>query len=344
MAKIKIGRNDPCPCGSGKKYKQCHEPLDRARDDHIRLLRRAQDRLFATLIEATQTPAMLPVLADALTQYWDGRYTVADLSELDDKEERGADRFLTWLAFDALDADGTTLVERIAAAPPAELELDEYERELLPTWTSTRLRPYVVTEVMRGVGARVRDVLTEAELILHDHAAAKRLDDNELIFAHLVPIGDDYYIAGAAAQTTDDTLEKLNEFLALQIEEWRLHNPDAALDQFVRERSYTFNHFVLALPRAESGNNLDDLLLRGRVAVAMSKAALGLGPSVDDDEEDDEDAADEETDDERDDGEDADDADEEDDEDADEETDDDGEDADEDDERENIPSMPDSRR
>ena len=22
--KEKIGRNDPCPCGSGKKYKQCH--------------------------------------------------------------------------------------------------------------------------------------------------------------------------------------------------------------------------------------------------------------------------------------------------------------------------------
>ena len=23
-AKKKVGRNDPCPCGSGKKYKQCH--------------------------------------------------------------------------------------------------------------------------------------------------------------------------------------------------------------------------------------------------------------------------------------------------------------------------------
>ena len=21
--KIKVGRNDPCPCGSGKKYKNC---------------------------------------------------------------------------------------------------------------------------------------------------------------------------------------------------------------------------------------------------------------------------------------------------------------------------------
>jgi uncharacterized protein YchJ len=22
----KISRNDPCPCGSGKKYKKCHDP------------------------------------------------------------------------------------------------------------------------------------------------------------------------------------------------------------------------------------------------------------------------------------------------------------------------------
>ena len=24
----KIGRNDPCPCGSGKKYKSCHGQLE----------------------------------------------------------------------------------------------------------------------------------------------------------------------------------------------------------------------------------------------------------------------------------------------------------------------------
>ncbi|WP_345893530.1 SEC-C metal-binding domain-containing protein [Aeromonas sp. 5HA1] len=23
VAPIKVGRNEPCPCGSGKKYKQC---------------------------------------------------------------------------------------------------------------------------------------------------------------------------------------------------------------------------------------------------------------------------------------------------------------------------------
>ena len=24
MGVVKVGRNDPCPCGSGKKYKYCH--------------------------------------------------------------------------------------------------------------------------------------------------------------------------------------------------------------------------------------------------------------------------------------------------------------------------------
>lgn len=30
MSKLKAGRNDPCPCGSGKKYKQCCREKDRA--------------------------------------------------------------------------------------------------------------------------------------------------------------------------------------------------------------------------------------------------------------------------------------------------------------------------
>ena len=28
LAEPKVGRNDPCPCGSGKKYKHCHGQLN----------------------------------------------------------------------------------------------------------------------------------------------------------------------------------------------------------------------------------------------------------------------------------------------------------------------------
>lgn len=31
-----LGRNDPCPCGSGKKYKQCHLGADEAKQREAR--------------------------------------------------------------------------------------------------------------------------------------------------------------------------------------------------------------------------------------------------------------------------------------------------------------------
>ena len=43
---IKIGRNDPCPCGDGKKYKDCHES-----DPHFldKLVREEEKRQRAEL-------------------------------------------------------------------------------------------------------------------------------------------------------------------------------------------------------------------------------------------------------------------------------------------------------
>jgi hypothetical protein len=33
---MKVGRNDPCPCGSGKKYKKCCLATDEAREMQFR--------------------------------------------------------------------------------------------------------------------------------------------------------------------------------------------------------------------------------------------------------------------------------------------------------------------
>ncbi len=33
---MEIGRNDPCPCGSGKKYKKCHLEKDQADNRRVR--------------------------------------------------------------------------------------------------------------------------------------------------------------------------------------------------------------------------------------------------------------------------------------------------------------------
>src|SRR5690349_3372532 len=103
----KIGRNDPCPCGSGKKYKQCHLPIEEAAQAEQRRLWQAQDELMGKIISAAQEQtADIPA---ALVRFWDGKYTADQLSELDDLEDRGAERFLTWFAFDYVLDDGKTL-------------------------------------------------------------------------------------------------------------------------------------------------------------------------------------------------------------------------------------------
>ena len=53
---------------------------------------------------------MPELVAQAFPRYWQEKYTPDQLSELDDLEDRGADRFLTWFAFDYRLDDGHTLV------------------------------------------------------------------------------------------------------------------------------------------------------------------------------------------------------------------------------------------
>jgi hypothetical protein len=46
MKKIKIGRNAPCPCGSGLKYKKCH---GREQSSHIPKSESVDQKLFENL-------------------------------------------------------------------------------------------------------------------------------------------------------------------------------------------------------------------------------------------------------------------------------------------------------
>src|SRR5581483_12120395 len=134
----KVGRNDPCPCGSGKKYKQCHLPIEEAAQAEQLRLRRAVDTLIPKIIETAQAHAAdVPA---AFERFWNGKYTLDQLSDLDDLEGRGAERFLIWFAFDYVLDDGRTLVERLVAAEPGDdLDLSAEERQLLGSWQNVHL-------------------------------------------------------------------------------------------------------------------------------------------------------------------------------------------------------------
>lgn len=276
----KIGRNDPCPCGSGKKYKQCHLPIEEAAQAAQRRLWQAQDGLMGKIIEAAQ--AQTDAIPVALARFWDGKYTADQLSELDDLEDRGAERFLTWFAFDYVLDDGKTLVERLAAAPDA-LELSDEEQQLLPAWTDVRLRPYAVADIHAGTDFQVIDMLDEQRYNIEDHAVSRRVEPDEVLIVHLLPVGNTHAIGGAAAHLTADTRLKLREFVELHLEAFQRDHADAPWADLIRERSEVLNHFVMALPtEAPNPSLIDTFLLRTRVALRLTGESLGLVRSSDD--------------------------------------------------------------
>lgn len=270
----KLGRNDPCHCGSGKKYKSCHLPIEEAAQAEQRRLQAAQDTLLPKLIEAAgAVPEAIP---GALQRYWNGKYGVEQLGELAEMEEQGAERFFTWLAFDYPLDDGRTLVERLAAGD-GELELTADEARLLAGWTGVRLRPYVAERVLKGQSIEARDLLDESRLRIEDRAASRRVEPGEVLVAHLVPVGDRHFVAGSAAQLTVDTREKLREFAELHLEAFGREQPGAGWADLLRARSEVLNHFVMQLPvEAPDPSVIENILIQTRASLQLAGESIGL--------------------------------------------------------------------
>ncbi len=274
----KLGRNDPCHCGSGKKYKDCHLPIEaEARTEQLRL-RQAQDTLLPRIIEAAQAqPEQIPA---AFERFWQGRYQLDQMDELDTAEDRGAERFLTWFAFDVRQPDGRTLVAQLAEAEA--FEADPYERRLLQAWREVRLRPYLVEEIQKGQGVTARDLLAGDVRQIADYGASKRLAPGEVVVGHLVPAdtapgaeAPTYYLAGAAAQLTDDTAEKLVEFAELHLADLRRTAPAADWADLIDERSEVLNHFVTALPtEVRDPNLLERIISDGQIALKLTAESV----------------------------------------------------------------------
>jgi hypothetical protein len=273
----KIGRNDPCHCGSGKKYKHCHLPIEEGRRSEQMRLRRTIDSLIPKLIEAGQS--MPEQVALALTRYWNGRYAPAQLAELDSLEDRGADRFLTWFVFDYRLDDGHTLVEQVID-DPSELELTELEAGLLPRWGDVRLGAYEVMAIDAGHWVTVRDLLSEQEHRIEDQSASRRMLLGEILVGHLVPAGEYVYIAGAAAHLTEDTREKIREFLRMHLEAFTRDHPGADSATLLREQSEIINHFVLQLPVDKPNPGLlDTILAQTRADLKLAEIPAGPVPA-----------------------------------------------------------------
>ena len=101
------GRNDPCYCGSGQKYKKCHMKEDQQKDSERRAAQEGVRYIRRDLLKFARDERFNEDFAQALPLYWNELYTFDTAEEMSQAE---ALRFFDWFSFDYELSDGRRLI------------------------------------------------------------------------------------------------------------------------------------------------------------------------------------------------------------------------------------------
>jgi SEC-C motif len=196
MANMKTGRNDPCPCGSGKKYKQCCLLKDQALPENDFLWRRVRRAIEGSPMQMLEfsTSHFGP---DALLEAWDEFTFWRDIPFTMDTPHIAV--FMPWFFFDwapdPLDTevkksaqDGRTLGR--AYLHKKGKNLDPLRVRYLEQCCANPFSFYDVLAVRLGDGFLLRDIFTEAELYVTEHSGSNDAKEGDIMFAKLVSIDE----------------------------------------------------------------------------------------------------------------------------------------------------------
>ena len=169
----KPGRNDPCWCGSGKKYKKCHlEAEERHSGAEPEAERPAGDALFASLyrdvMESSKDWRTRADFERATRLFFD---TGPEDTDPDDPQMPG---FFEWYLFDYRPPEtGRTLVEEYIRRRGAGIP--ERKQAMLQSWRAARIRLCEVERVEPGKGIEVRDLLDGDRFFVGDVSSSRSL-------------------------------------------------------------------------------------------------------------------------------------------------------------------------
>lgn len=191
----KPGRNDPCPCGSGKKYKKCCAITDN-QVPPAELIRRRIRRETEGLSQKILDFAIDRYGRDVIPEAWETFAPLdSDLDEGMDPEHMGV--FGPWFLYCWYPDGDDTLVENPALhdVRPAQAYLHEKARHLSPTVVayvesllSRQYRFYEVLEVEPERGLILQDLMDGSRHEVADRMASQTLRPHDLVYTLLAEV------------------------------------------------------------------------------------------------------------------------------------------------------------
>ena len=202
---VQPGRNEPCPCGSGKKYKHCHQ--------------RADESAASTSPPSSgdrESEGAVSVAVEWLTNRHRKGFKVAVESLFDDLWPEDAPRGISSLGAEVLESVQINLVEWLIAegdmlvkgewrrinevlTGPDGPRLSDGQRRWLAQQGERPLRLYTVTEVRPGDGLILCDA-TDADapaVVVQERTASRQARPGSMIGARVMQVGDHLELSGA---------------------------------------------------------------------------------------------------------------------------------------------------
>ena len=167
----RAGRNEPCPCGSGRKYKKCHLPTDEARHAEGRradLLHRMDTEL---------TFRMMEFAVDEFGEAW--RKIRQGMAR-----EAGQALLEATIAVYCLELSETTVVDAYLEARSSDCSADE--REWLEAQRRAWWSVWEVEAVEPGWTLSMVDLLTGERRTVLDRSASRGLGPRDALLARVV--------------------------------------------------------------------------------------------------------------------------------------------------------------
>lgn len=239
------GRNDPCYCGSGKKYKQCHMKADKQTTRDRLAHQAAVTWLRRDLMRYAREERFAVPFATALEQYWAGLYTFDHAAEMSEAE---AFRFFDWFLHDYehLDDDGDRqprLVETYHAEKQDDLASEQ--QKVLDEWlVAAPANAYEFLSVDEHT-LQLRQFLDGDEIEAYSTAGRGNMSVGDLLLIRLLPMHDRLQFSTTGAYIPQNEIGDLREKLAAARADFEAENPDGDAATFWRRHNHLIIHHAL---------------------------------------------------------------------------------------------------
>jgi SEC-C motif len=202
MAATNPGRNDPCPCGSGRKFKHCCLERQTAEDSARLRLRGAEGRVVDTLMEFTLKTWGPPLIAHAWEDFWVYDDVPDDMPSTPEFDTM----FMPWLvlgfipdpeADDAQD-DWPTQPIGLEWLATRSADISDLDRAYIETACRSPLSVLVVEKVTPQRTLDLKDVLTGKRFHVLEQGASQRLRPADLLFTRVLTLESASIMIGAS--------------------------------------------------------------------------------------------------------------------------------------------------